>query len=377
MRSKLNVTLVLALFGLFSVATACGDDGSSSGGAGDAGDAGESAGGEGAMSSGGSANGGKAGSTSGVAGEPSSNGGNPQTSGGESGSSGAPVGNGGESGSGSSAGNGGESGTGPDPTGNGGEGGGGPVVCTEITLGQFDSIVAETYARYPASLTPNILGSGDDTFQLSVIAPPQYDGGATGTFDLTENGDENYATCSRCILVIADPDGDRTVFYPSQGTLVIDSDSMPLAGTIDATVTNLKLVEVTIANDYTSTPVPGGACLTLASGTIQAEPPPCEGFQCLDGECLPQANWQCDEEPDCDDGSDELPTNPLCVVPEGWECSEAYVGDGDCDCGCGAKDTDCSSTTNEAECEYCIACTGSFALCPANTVDPQDTTTCL
>jgi hypothetical protein len=383
MRSKLNVTLVLALFGVFSVATACGDDDTNPGGNSEAG---ESAGGSaGATGSGGTngGKGGKGGSPAAMGGEPSSNGGNPPSNGGEAGSGPNPSGNGGEAGSGPDpSGNGGEAGSGPDPSnsggaggeGSGGEGGGGPVVCTEITLGQFEGTVGNGFAVYLATFTPNVVGASDDMFELTVMGPPDYDGGETGTFDLTANGDDNYRTCSRCFRVIADFNGVRTVFFQSEGTLVIDDASTQLAGVIDATVTNLKLVEVTTASDFTSTPVPGGACLTVASATIEVE---CGGFLCQDGECLAEASSQCDGTADCDDASDEAPTNALCIVPDGWECAESDVGDGFCDCGCGAKDTDCTSTTDESECEYCSACIGSLLSCPDDAVDSEDTTTCL
>lgn len=325
MRTKLS-TLVLALFGSFFVATACGDDGPNNPGNGGAGEAGETgAGGSDGPGAGGSSTAGKGGTPSGMAGEPSSNGGYPSSSGGEAGS-------GTEAGSGPGVGGGGagESSSG----GAGGEGGGGSVDCTEIDLSAFETIVTSDYSRFLAEPTPNLGGAADDIFVLELMAAP-FDGGDTGTFDLTENGDDNFQTCSRCFRVLTD---DNKMFFQSEGTLEIDEASMGLEGSLDATITNLKLVEVTIGNNSVSTPVPNGACLTIASATIQAE---------------------------------------RAEVPVGWDCNESWVGDGDCDCGCGAKDADCVSTTNEAECDYCAACTGDFDLCPDDEVDPADTTACL
>src|SRR6185312_3800503 len=83
-----------------------------------------------------------------------------------------------------------------------------------------------------------------------------------------------------------------------------------------------------------TTPVPGGACLHIASATIMATPPP--------------AAWTC-----------------------GWD----FYGDGSCDCGCGLKDPDCKDSM-AASCDYCDD-TGSCNsdTCPG-TIDPTDNSTC-
>jgi hypothetical protein len=190
---------------------------------------------------------------------------------------------------------------------------------------------------YAASFTPNIQSATAYSFVLSIQAPPAYDGNLTGTFDLTENGDDNYKTCARCILVFGDVGANRTIYYASEGTLVIDPASTQLTGNIDATVTNLTLVEVKIANDYTSTPVPNGRCLTVASAEISV----------------------------------------MTGGPAGWTCDPDYYDDDGCDCGCGVKDIDCAGTTNAAECEYCTVCSNDLMPCGAGEVDPANTTMCL
>jgi hypothetical protein len=387
MRSKLKKPLFFALFGLVSIATACGDDGNGTPGAGDAGESG--AGGftsAGNKSQGGS-DAGKAGSLSGTGGGLSGNGGSVPTNGGELNvagepptSGGAPSTNGGEpsTNGGEPSTNGGEPSTSGGQPSEGGAGGGGVGGCIEISPGAFESSVASLYAIYRAPFTPNQGEAEEDRFSLSIQGPPDYDGAQTGTFDLTKNGDENYKTCTRCILAIVDPTGGgRKVFYPSAGTLVIDEGSKQLNGKISATVTNLELVEVTIAGDYTSTPVTDGACFTVAAANIDVEKPECDGgFLCANGYCLPNPSAQCDGTPDCSDDSDESPINSLCTVPEGWTCDEDYVGDGDCDCGCGAKDTDCTGTNDESECIYCLSC-GDSGTCNPGYVDPANTTQCL
>lgn len=348
MRSKLNTTLVLAALGLFTIATACGDDnGTGSPGNGEAGESSSGSGGDGATSAGGSAASGNGGTSNG--GDPAVNGGNggdPAVNGGSfSGNGGSSSGNGGDPSA-----NAGESGGGGMPTGLGGEAGGGgaaagaggegPVTCTPVAPGAFAlADIDEAYANYEAPFTPNIGAAAADTFVLSIQGPPDYDGDATGTFDLTENGDDNYKTCARCILAVEDPGPGRTLYYASEGTLVIDAASTQLTGNIDATVTNLKLIEVTIdEEDFTSTPVPNGKCLTVASADIVVT---------------------------------------TMDAPAGWTCDPDYYDDDGCDCGCGVKDVDCTGTTDADECEYCTECSGDIEPCGDDEVDPADTTMCL
>jgi len=398
MRTKHQAAFALGFVGLFCLATACGDDGggtssgneagesgagadsggggNASGGKASAGNAGNASAGTTSAGNGGTTSAGNGGTTSsnggepiGVAGEPSSNGG--------SGDGGKPSADGGQPAGGNPAGG--------EPSSLGGAAGAGgsdnePVVCTPITLGQFGQAEIEyvpnqfSYALYVASFTPNIGTAAADKVHVSIQGPPGYDGGKTGTFDLTQNGDDNYETCTRCILAYAD--GNQKVFYQSEGTLQFAPGSKQLGGTIDATITNLKLVEVTIDGDAVSTPVPNGACLTVASATVQVEAPPCDGFECKSGYCVPDAAYECDEEFDCPDDSDEFPVNASCEPF--WSCPQSWIDDGYCDCGCGIKDTDCSGTADETECEYCVACQGDTTDgCKDNEVDPANTTMCL
>lgn len=396
MRIKHQAAFALSFVSLFCLATACGDDsGDSSSGneAGESGagaDSGGSANGKGGKSSAGNAgksSAGNAGTTSagnggttsaGNGGAPSNNGGEPMAHAGDAsgGDGGKPSTDGGQPSGGNPAG--GEPSSLGGAAGAGGASDGGPVVCTPITLGQFGQAVVDfeygvyQYARYAASFTPNIGTAAADSFRVLMAGPPDFDGHRTGTFDLTQNGDDNYQTCSRCLLAYAD--GNLKTFYQSEGTLTIAAGSKPLGGTLDATLTNVKLVEVTMDGEV-STPVPNGACLTVASATVQVQAPACAGFECDNGACIPDAAYECDEELDCPDDSDEFPVNASCDPV--WTCDAAWYDDGDCDCGCGIKDADCAGTANESECKYCLACQDANGECNDNEVNPTNTTQCL
>ena len=156
-----------------------------------------------------------------------------------------------------------------------------PVNCTEITLGDFQSEGGDgTQSAFIAVSSPNMGDTADlDHMKVEFYGSQfeaGYDGEQTGTFDLTADGDDNFATCSRCVLLFVDPDDavPGKTFYQSSGTLVLDAGSDQIDGAISGTFTDLTLVEVTIGSDYTSTPVPGGACLHLASASAVAMAPP-------------------------------------------------------------------------------------------------------
>lgn len=88
---------------------------------------------------------------------------------------------------------------------------------------------------------------------------------ATGTFDLAAGGNENFETCTHCVLLIQDEgggDGVQKFFFQSAGTLTVGP-STPAGPSpvLDVSFSGLRVEEVTI-DDLTqvSTPVPGGDC---------------------------------------------------------------------------------------------------------------------
>ncbi len=73
------------------------------------------------------------------------------------------------------------------------------------------------------------------------------------------------------------------------------------------------------------------------------------------------------------------PTDTTACIPvvAGWTCPNDYYGDGTCDCGCGVQDTDCTSTTDVSECLYCEACGVAVGDSCAGYVDPSNTLLCI
>jgi hypothetical protein len=217
---------------------------------------------------------------------------------------------------------------------------GGMGACVEITLGALRATSGDgTASAFGSTISPDQGDTTDpDGFSLEFYGSAfdaSYDGENTGTFDLSMGGDDNYATCSRCLSVLSDPSSTGKTFFTKSGTLTVDASSMQLTGNLTGTLTDLTLVEVTIdQSTFMSTPVPGGACLHIASATLTGTPPP--------------AAWACD-----------------------W----SYYGDGSCDCGCGVKDSDCKDSM-ASSCDYCDdpgSC--STDQCPGS-IDPTDNSTC-
>lgn len=196
----------------------------------------------------------------------------------------------------------------------------GSGACTEITLGTWTKGTADgSQAVYKTTPTPDLgdTADTDDTrleFYGSAV-DPMYDGEGTGMFDLAMGGDANYATCSRCVVLQQDPTAATPkAFFQMSGKITVDAASDQLNGTVTATLTDVTLVEVDIdSGTFTSTPVPGGACVHIATATVSYMTVP---------------------------------------PPAGWTCDAMYYGDGPCDCGCGVQDSDCADLL-VATCEYC------------------------
>lgn len=92
---------------------------------------------------------------------------------------------------------------------------------------------------------------------------------ATGTYDLASTGvNDNYATCAECVYLFQDVDMNDVedkAFFQSEGTLTITATDPTLPNVSEGSLTNVKLVEVTIDENFFSTPVPGGDCYVIPS----------------------------------------------------------------------------------------------------------------
>jgi hypothetical protein len=295
--------------------------------------------------------------------------------------------------------------------GSGGEGGGGSG-CTQITFADLAIDQANGDAGvYAADVSPNLGGADPDLFVAAFFGPGlgSFDGDQAGSFDLTLNGDDNLATCSRCLIVFDDQD---TAYFQSQGTLVVESDSQQLTGFLNATVTGLRLIEVTIdPNTDVSTPVPNGACLEIASADLDVGVAPPAGWTCPAGYygdgacdcgcgatdvdcagdmtaaacewCITSADGGCAASASCPSNIDPT-NNAVCTTPSGppagWTCTASWYDDGDCDCGCGATDVDCGGDMTVGACLYCNDSFGggcnTGSSCPG-TIDPTNNALCV
>ncbi|MEM6928853.1 MAG: hypothetical protein AAF602_18080, partial [Myxococcota bacterium] len=115
-------------------------------------------------------------------------------------------------------------------------------------------------------------------FRGNPEAPDGPEASATGTFDLSADGDDNGRTCRRCVFVLEDPGAGGAVFFASEGTLTVESGSRTLEAnsTLDATLTDVTFVEVEVdfEGSFETTPVPDGRCVHVESATVDVEPGP-------------------------------------------------------------------------------------------------------
>ncbi len=147
----------------------------------------------------------------------------------------------------------------------------GCVPCTEISITKI-----APNADYPnvyEGIVVEPIGNTDfeDIFWIEF-----YGEQAVGTYDLT---DTNYADCPWCVMVVQDASEDPNAvpkyFFQETGNLVIEEIN-PVNGEMGAEskghLEGVRLVEVTIDENYTSTPVPGGACLTITEAAWDTMP---------------------------------------------------------------------------------------------------------
>ena len=137
----------------------------------------------------------------------------------------------------------------------------GTTGCVEITpAGPWSGPFGSDMVGYSTPVTVNLGTTTTDTLALYVTKDD------TGTFDLSADTDMRGGFAHGFYLDIQDGSDSPPEFFQASGTLQISADSTPLEGTIDATATDVTLVQVQYG-----APLPGGACVHFASTTIQVQ----------------------------------------------------------------------------------------------------------
>jgi hypothetical protein len=198
-----------------------------------------------------------------------------------------------------------------------------------------------------------------------------YDLSLTGKQDLASSGtNDNYATCTTCVLVSQDVDpmmGPAKVYFQKSGSIDLGATTLPA---ITGTMTDVTLQEVTIDQQFNSTPVAGGACLHITTANFAFDKAPA-GWTCDPAGYGDKNACDCNDcgvaDPDCA-ATPALPVNGCgpgqtcgadaksCMgTVTGWTCAQAKYNEnhnvpmasqtGTCDCNCGLPDPDCANAT--------------------------------
>jgi hypothetical protein len=118
-------------------------------------------------------------------------------------------------------------------------------------------------------------GALDTTMTPDVLQVELYAGfAAFAGADITPKtiqiaGDElNYKSCGACVRIFADStmDSSAAQYFATGGTITLSS----VSGTFMGTLANVTLEKVTVADDFTSTPVGDGCTTKIVNATMNA-----------------------------------------------------------------------------------------------------------
>jgi len=137
----------------------------------------------------------------------------------------------------------------------------GCIDCTAVTIAEIGPNV-DYPSLYQGIVVEELGDTFDDLFQIEF-----YGEQVPGTYDLAGT---NYIDCPQCVVVTQDSSDDPAalpkMFFQESGSLVLDAATLvdgEMSAESKGHLDGVRLVEVTIASDYTSPPVAGGACLVI------------------------------------------------------------------------------------------------------------------
>ena len=127
--------------------------------------------------------------------------------------------------------------------------------CKEITF--EEGAYNDSYGIYLGTYTPNT--SEDDMYIFETWTSE------SDTYNLSGT---NYKDCPLCFVIYEGEDDNEKSYFQQKGSVVFSANESATGKTVTAKISGLRLEEVTIASNYTSTPVPGGACYEVKDTTI-------------------------------------------------------------------------------------------------------------
>ncbi len=141
-----------------------------------------------------------------------------------------------------------------------------PLVAAE--LGALGDLTGAADPGDGEPFAQAVLPGDDNALSIELYQLGVYSGGiTTGTVELT-GAETQYKDCGACVLIYAGwPDTTMepaAVYMATSGSITIDNFTTALAGSLS----NVHLVHVTIAEDFTSTPVGDGCEATIDSAAF-------------------------------------------------------------------------------------------------------------
>jgi hypothetical protein len=147
----------------------------------------------------------------------------------------------------------------------------GEAACVQFAIDEivFDHVTSGVTFIFER---PDVLGDPEVSDQLFV----QFFADEEGTFDLAAGANDNYATCSQCLLMYEDITevSHGAHFFQAEGTITVDeeSDIFGEPHTLSASVSGVRLIEVEIGDDFQSIPIEGGGCIEIMDGSFGTAP---------------------------------------------------------------------------------------------------------
>lgn len=180
------------------------------------------------------------------------------------------------------------------------------LECTEV---QISDINISGPNSYEGKISPELGTSLKDVLSVQFYESDSDSGRTelkTGAYDLGTGENTNYASCSECVLIYEDVSDSETgrIYFQESGTIVVEEakeNSLEVKASL-----SVRLVEISMDENYNSTPVSDGKCLRIKETSFDTTCyPDCEGKICGDDGCGGSCGEGCGPDSYCSEDQTE------------------------------------------------------------------------